>query len=263
MGLVRDFREKVVVITGGGGGLGRALAQEFSSRKAKVCILDVDAKGLSETKDLIESRGGEVFIHFCDVSQKTQVFSVFEKIRSEVGPIYCLVNNAARTHLSPFHKTDVEVLEKIITINLLGAIYCTKAAIHDIIAQKGIIIGISSVCGFAPVAGRCAYAASKHGLSGFLNTLRTEVAKYGVSVLVVYPSYLRTDLHKNALARDMRLIIPEMLEPEEAASKIVRAAEEDQRMLLLGMMAEMAWNLYKEDMEKYEKIMLEYNILEE
>jgi NAD(P)-dependent dehydrogenase (short-subunit alcohol dehydrogenase family) len=271
MGQVRDFRGKVVVITGGGGGLGRALAQEFSSKGATVCILDIDSNGLSETKKLIEGKGGKIFPYFCDVSEKTRVFSTFDKIRSEAGPVYCLVNNAGITHFGAFYKTKVEVLEKVIAINLLGAIYCTRAAVKDIIAQKGIVIGICSVAGFAPLVGRCAYVASKHGLSGFLNTLRTELLHFGVSVLNVYPTYIRTGIDKHALTSDGSLNVRprtpsgDVLEPEEAASEIVRAAEENRRILLLGKTAEIAWNLYRENPEKYEKTMLELNryILEE
>jgi len=271
MNKTHDFSGKVVVITGGGSGLGRALAKEFSSRKAIVCILDVDEKGLMKTKKMIEGTGGKIFSYLCDVSEKAQVFSTFDKIRSEVGSVYCLVNNAGRTHFGAFYKTKVDVLEKIVAINLLGTIYCTRAAIEDIIAQKGIIVGISSVAGFAPLVGRCAYVASKHGLSGFLNTLRAELFDYGVSVLVVYPTYIRTEIDMHALTPDGSLNIRprtpsgDVLEPEDAALEIVKAAEEGRRILLLGKTAEIAWNLYREDPEKYEKIMLELNrhILEE
>ncbi|MBP1761898.1 MAG: Short chain dehydrogenase/reductase [Firmicutes bacterium] len=143
--------------------------------------------------------------------------------------------------------------------------YCTRAAIESVAKTIGAVIGIASIAGFAPLCGRTGYAAAKHGLAGFLNTLRTEMEGTGVSILLVYAQYIQTNIDKNALDADgnpnknEKTTTGNVLMPDEAAEQIVNALLTDERQLLLGEIAKMSWDVYHSDPQTFENIMMEQN----
>ena len=162
-------------------------------------------------------------------------------------------------------ETKTSVLKKVIDISLFGTIYCTKAAINSIIKTQGTVIGVASVAGYAPLAGRTGYAAAKHGMAGFLNTLRTEIDRAGVKVLLVFATYIKTNLGKNNLSADgtpmgkERPTSGNVLMPDDAADSIFNAVAQEERQLMLGETAQASWDLYRSDPEAYEEIMLSLN----
>jgi len=263
--MARDFKDKVVVVTGAASGLGYALCKRFARAGARIAGIDKDEKGLAALSEELASMGAQVSTFVCDVTDEDLVNATFKQILDSMGDIYVLINNAGVSHVSLFQKTKTSVLKTVIDISLFGTIYCTKAAIDSIIRTQGTIIGVASVAGYAPLAGRTGYAAAKHGMAGFLNTLRTEVARNGVQVLLVFATYIKTNLGKNNLSADGTPMSKErptsgnVLMPDDAADSIFNAAAQEERQLMLGETAQASWDLYHSDPAAYEQIMLSLN----
>lgn len=263
--MARDFTDKVVVVTGAASGLGYALCKRFAQGGAKIAGLDKDAKGLEILAEELRSMGASANTFVCDVTDEESVNNTISQVIDKMGDIYVLINNAGVSHVSLFQKTKTSVLKTVIDISLFGTIYCTKAAIDSIIRTQGTVIGVASVAGYAPLAGRTGYAAAKHGMAGFLNTLRTEVARSGVKVLLVFATYIKTNLGKNNLSADGTPMSKErptsgnVLMPDDAADSIFIAAAQEERQLMLGETAQASWDLYHSDPAAYEEIMLSLN----
>ena len=260
-----DYKDKVVVVTGAAGGLGEALCKRFAKMGAKIAALDKDVEGLKTLESEFNTTGVVCKAYVCDVTKSEECFSTIAEVISDLGDIYIMCNNAGMAHRSAFRKTDISVFNRIIAVNLLGAMYCTRAAIESVIKTGGAVIGIASIAGFAPLCGRTGYAAAKHGLAGFLNTLRTEMEGTEVSILLVYAQYIQTNIDKNALDADGNLNKNEktttgnILMPDEAAEQIINALLTDERQLLLGEIAKMSWDVYHSDPLTFENIMMEQN----
>jgi short-subunit dehydrogenase len=168
-------------------------------------------------------------------------------IHDELGPVAVLVNNAGISHRSGFAQTQLDVIRRVMDVNFFGAVHCTHSALADLRAQRGMIVAISSVAGFSPLIGRTGYAASKHALHGFFDSLRTELADEGVSVLLVCPSFIATGIDGAALGGDglpaarPRQTTGSQMTAEAAAQAIFAAASRDRALLLLCGTARIAW----------------------
>jgi short-subunit dehydrogenase len=197
------FSDKVVVITGGSEGIGKALVEHFMQ------------EGASDCRNFINS-----------------VIDTF-------GAIDILINNAGISMRALFKETDLETLRALIDVNLWGTIYCTRFAIDEIIKTKGTIVGISSVAGFRGLPGRTGYSASKFAVTGFLEALRTEMLDEGVNVMWVFPGFTTSNIRNVALNKDAKpqeenpMDESKMMSAEECASRIAHAIEKRKRTLLL------------------------------
>lgn len=158
-----------------------------------------------------------------------------------------LINNAGITHRSAWRRTDPAVTRRVMEVNFFGSVHCTRAALDALCASSGLIIVVSSVAGFAPLIARTGYAAAKHALHGFFESLRAELADEGVGVLMVCPSFIATGIDRNALsgdgqpARHGQKIVGARARPEAVAGEVLRAAERGRQLLLPGRMAKLAW----------------------
>ena len=196
----RTVAGKVVVITGAAGGIGRALARSFGQAGARLALLDVDDDALKAAAADAESDRFDVTAQICDVTNMEACKKAIAAVSKKWGGVDILVNNAGISHRSLFSETDVEVIRRVVEVNLFGSVYCTKAALGSIVERRGAIVAISSVAGFGPLIGRTGYAASKHALHGFFDTLRCEVEPLGVHVLLVCPAFIDTGLAERALS---------------------------------------------------------------
>lgn len=242
--MARDFSGKTVVVTGAAGGLGRALAARFAAAGARIVALDRDAavlQGLTFPDDTQALRLA------CDVSSEEDCQRAMAEARRAFGGVDVLVNNAGITHRSAFAATRPEVIRRVMEVNFFGALHCTHAALDDLVARRGMVVAVSSVAGFAPLIARTGYAASKHALHGFFDSLRSEVEPLGVKVLLVCPSFIRTGIEKHALAGDggparhAQSIVGSRSTPEAMAEKIFRAAEAERRLLLPDRVSRLSW----------------------
>lgn len=237
---------KVVVITGGSSGIGKALAREFGKRGSKVVITGRQVENLQAAAIELKGENINVFAFVGDVvSPQDNVRLVEETIR-HFGRIDILINNAGVSMNALFLELDMEVIRRVMEINFFGTVDLTKACLPEIIKNKGSIAGISSVAGFRGLPGRTGYSASKFALNGFLEALRTELREQGVHVLTACPGYTSSNIRKSALTKDgkMQAESPrdeeKMMSAEECAAHIYKAVEKRKTLLILTMKGKLA-----------------------
>lgn len=247
----RTVANKVVLVTGAGGGLGRALCERFGAAGASIAALDLDDVGLAETSTILTAKGIQHHVATCDVTDFAAVTTAVQACRDALGPVNTIINNAGITHRSYFRDTDISVLTKVVDVSLGGTMNVTKVCFDDIVAQGGGVVAISSVAGYAPLLGRTGYSAAKHAMHGFCESLHSEVIDEGVHVLMVAPSFVNTNIEKNALAGDgsnathARSLVGENDSPEKIANQIFEAYSKEKRLHLAGKTSVMAYWAHK------------------
>ena len=243
----RDFTGKVVVVTGAAGGLGRALCLRFGRGGARVVALDRDPPALDDLLATLARAGIEASGRACDVTDPGACRAAMAEAARHWGAIDVLVNNAGISHRSACARTDVAVIERVMAVNFFGALHCTHAALDELIQRRGMVIAISSVAGFAPLVARTGYAASKHALHGFFDSLRTEVEPLGLKVMLVCPSFIQTGIDTHALGGDGQPVrhaqatVGRRSAPETIAERIFRAAQRERRLLLPDRVSRLSW----------------------
>ncbi len=167
------FQRKVVVVTGGCSGIGRALVLRMARAGARLAILDLDPAALdSLVRHLADHLNAEATGLPCDVAEAEQVSRAIEQVLERFGGIDVLINNAGITHRSTFAETDLRVFQRVMAVNFFGALHCTKAALPSLLERQGQIIVLSSLSGFTPLLYRSAYNASQQALHGLFDTPR-------------------------------------------------------------------------------------------
>jgi NAD(P)-dependent dehydrogenase (short-subunit alcohol dehydrogenase family) len=249
---------QVVVITGGAGGIGRALAAAFTAHGARVALLDVDAAALESAASELQPRPRTVQ---CDVTDSASCARAIAAVVAEEGGVDVLVNNAGISHRSTFVDTSDEVLRRVMEVNFFGSVHCTRAALPSLLQRRGQVVVLSSVAGFAPLYGRTGYAASKHALHGFFDTLRAELAGTGVNVLLVCPSFIDTPLRRNATdgagrsAGQAPVPVGGLLTPAQVADAVVAGCRARSRQLVLGGVGRLSFWVSRFAPRAYEALM--------
>ncbi len=232
--------EGPVVISGGAGGIGRALAAAFAERGCPVALLDLDRAALDAAVAELTAGGHRAMGLTCDVTDPEACEAAIAEVAERFGGVATLVNNAGIGHRSAFADTEVAVLRRVMEVNYFGSVNLTKAALPHLRAARGRIVVTSSVAGFAPLIGRAGYAASKHALHGLFDTLRTELSPEGISVTVVCPSFTESGFEAATLGADggrvgaPRSMIGKLATADQVARAVVRAAARRQRLLVLA-----------------------------
>lgn len=243
----RRFDGAVVLVTGAGGGLGHALCLRFARAGARVVALDRDAAALHSLASELSAAGPACLCLPCDVTDAQACAGAIQHAISGFGRIDLLINNAGISHRSAFAATQPEVIRRVMEVNFFGAVHCTHAALPALRAARGMVVAVSSVAGYSPLIARTGYAASKHALHGFFDSLRTELADDGVDVLMVCPSFIATGIDRAALggdgqpARHARTTTGRPLSPATVADAVFEAASQGRRLQLIGGMARLAW----------------------
>ena len=192
-----DNSGRVVVVTGGSKGIGRAVALKFAQEKAKICIVhyDPDESSSDETLNILTQQGIEAESHRVDVSSYGDVEVLFDNILYRFGKVDVLVNNAGITRDTLLMRMSEEEWDTVIRVNLKSVFNCTHAVIRSMIKQRGgRIVNISSVVGRIGNAGQANYAASKAGIMGFTKTVAREIASRGITVNAVAPGFINTEM---------------------------------------------------------------------
>ena len=196
------MKDKVVIITGGTSGIGKALAFEFGLKGSRIVITGRNSQMLDETAKELRDKGVQVLPLLADVTSPEDNRMMAEEAVRKYGRIDVLINNAGISMRAIFEDVDPDVIRKVMDINFYGAVYATKACIQEIIRNKGSIVGISSIAGFRGLPGRTGYSASKFALNGFLESLRTELLNSGVHVLTACPGFTASNIRKRSLTLD-------------------------------------------------------------
>jgi NAD(P)-dependent dehydrogenase (short-subunit alcohol dehydrogenase family) len=189
--MTRYLQGKHAVVTGGGRGIGAAIAGELARLGASVTLMGRDVASLEARADeLRKNNGASVAAVTCDVSNPIEVNASFARARERFGDPRVLVNNAGQAEAALFTETTLELWERILRVNLTGAFLCTGQVLPAMIAARdGRVVNIASTAGLRGYARMSAYSASKHGLLGLTKSLAQETAKHGVTVNAVCPGY--------------------------------------------------------------------------
>jgi NADP-dependent 3-hydroxy acid dehydrogenase YdfG len=221
---MKRLQNKVALVTGGGSGIGQAVARAFALEGARVAITGRDAKKLQQAAKAI---GGDVFAHATDIMNPEAVQGLVKEVESKLGPIDILVNNAG-TNLKErtFRELTVEAWQQLLRTNLDGAFYCIHAVFPSMLKRKdGVIININSVAGKrAGPLGGVAYAASKFGMTALGIGLAAEEKDSGIRVCNIYPGEVDTpilEFRPQPVSDEQR---KKILRPEDIAAAVLFAA---------------------------------------
>lgn len=233
------MKDKVVVITGGSSGIGKALAETFGRNGSKVFITGRNAEELEKTVNELKNSGIEIRSMQADVSREEDNLRMAQEAISSFGKIDILVNNAGISMRALFEEMDLSVIKKVMDINFYGVLYATKACLPEILKNHGSVIGISSIAGYRGLPGRTGYSASKFALNGFLEVLRTELLYKNVHVLTACPGFTSSNIRKRALTKDgssqgeSPRQEEKMMSAEECAKHIYNATIRRKKILIL------------------------------
>ena len=245
------MKDKVVIITGGTSGIGKALAFEFGVKGSKIVITGRNQDALHDTAMQLREKGVDVLPVLADVTSADDNRMMADKAVATYQRIDVLINNAGISMRAIFEEVDPEVIRKVMDINFYGAVYATKACLREIIRNKGSIVGISSIAGFRGLPARTGYSASKFALNGFLEALRTELLNSGVHVLTACPGFTASNIRKRSLTEDgssqgeSPRKEEKMMTAEECATHIYRATVKRKRSLVLTFQGRMVVFLNK------------------
>jgi 2-hydroxycyclohexanecarboxyl-CoA dehydrogenase len=192
---MRGLQSKTVMVTGGGGGIGGATCRRFAAAGAKVAVLDRNLEAATATAAAIAATSGTALAVACDITRREDVDRAVADVIAAFGAIDVLVNNAGWDIFKPFTKTQPVDWERLIAINLTGALHMHHAVLPGMVARKaGRIINISSDAARVGSSGEAVYAACKGGLVAFSKTIAREHARHGITVNVVCPGPTETAL---------------------------------------------------------------------
>lgn len=196
------MKDKVVIITGGSSGIGRACALRFAQAGARVVISARNANRLSQVEAELLNIGAEVLAVKSDVANENDCVRLINETLNRFGRIDVLINNAGVSMRALFHGIDLKVIRQLMEVNFFGTVYCTRYAMRDLLKSRGSLVGISSIAGFQGLPGRTGYSASKFAMQGFLDALRVENMKTGLHVMTVCPGYTESNIRNTALTAD-------------------------------------------------------------
>jgi NAD(P)-dependent dehydrogenase (short-subunit alcohol dehydrogenase family) len=203
------FHHRPIVLTGASSGIGRALALQLAEQGAWLALAARSADELEAVAAECRARGAAAGARAIavptDVGDEAQCRALVARAVDELGRVDTLVNNAGISMWARFDAlTDLSGLERIMRVNYFGAVWCTHAALPHLKRARGRIVGVSSLTGKTGVPTRTGYAASKHAMAGFFDSLRIELADDGVSVTMIYPGFVATGVRRHAVGPDGR-----------------------------------------------------------
>jgi NAD(P)-dependent dehydrogenase (short-subunit alcohol dehydrogenase family) len=245
------LHDKVVVVTGAGSGIGRALSYELARRGARLAISDVDDLGLAETASHARVIGAKVHEHRLDVTDRAAMLEYADAVVAQYGAVHIVINNAGVAFTGPIEEMTFEQIEHVMDVDFWGVVNGTKAFLPHVIASgDGHVVNVSSLFGLLAVPGQGAYNAAKFAVRGFTEALRQEMllAGHPVRVTCVHPGGIKTAIARNAGA-------VESLDPAElarvfdtklaktsadaAARSILRAVRADRARAVVGLDAKL------------------------
>lgn len=223
----KDVSDDIILITGAGHGMGREMATRFARLGAKVICVDINAQGNEETINLIKQEKGRAYAYLCDVTDRSAVFQLAEKVEKEVGVVTILVNNAGIMPCKPVLKHNEKEIKTLMDINVNGNLWMIQAFLPAMLDRNnGHIVAMSSMAGKMGLRNLVPYCGSKYAARGIMEALAVELHEdprdtNGIKLTTVCPYIVNTGLCHNPRIRFEGLM--KTVEPGDAADQIVDA----------------------------------------
>ena len=234
------MKDNVVIITGASKGIGEELARQMAAHGATLALAARDRPALEKVAAECVALGARAEAIVADVAVEADCRRLVERTVAAFGRIDTLVNNAGATMWARFEDIgDMAILARIMQVNYMGAVYCTHHALPHLQAARGRLVGIASLTALTGVPTRSGYAASKHAMRGFFDSVRIELAGSGVTVTMVYPGFVSTGIRENASGPDGKPIAVspvkegEVMSVEECAHITLAAITERRREVVM------------------------------
>ena len=235
-----NFRDNVVIVTGASSGIGRQLAIQLSNQGASLALAARDTNRLEEIAAQCHHRDCKALVVPTDITQQSACQHLVNRTVDEFGRIDTLINNAGIAMRASFDQVeDLDKFDEIMRVNYFGSMYCTYYALPYLKRTRGRIVGVSSLAGKTGIPLISLYAASKHAMTGFFDSLRIELADHGVSVTMIYPAFVDTEIAQRAIGPDGKPLgvsaTPrrKVMTAEMCARMIIKAAARRRRRLLM------------------------------
>jgi len=219
MSVTPDLSGQVALVTGGGRGIGRAIALALANCKASVFITSRTISEIESVSNEIKSANGKVIFGKYDIADEGQINQMFNKVMDNFGKLDIMINNAAIGRYGPFQNFTTSDLDDLIAVNMRGTYICCREALQRMIPHRsGYIINISSVVGFKGYENQSAYTATKHAVVGLTKTLALEAQKYNIRASVIYPGGVDTGLASEARPDLDRSVL---MQPEDISQTVL------------------------------------------
>jgi dehydrogenase/reductase SDR family member 7B len=233
------MKGKVVVVTGGSSGIGKALVHDFAAMGCHVVTASRNEEVLNENVSELTRKGHSVIPVVADVSKEEDCKRIIDTCIETYGTIDILICNAGVSMRAAFIDLDLNVLKKLMDTNFWGTVYCTKYSLPHILKNRGSIVGVSSIAGYQGLPGRTGYSASKSAIRGFLDTLRIEHLHEHLHVMIACPSFTSTNIRKTALNKEGHIQgesprdESKMMTAEQVSARIIRGIRKRRRTLIM------------------------------
>jgi len=241
---MKDFKDKVAVITGAGGGVGSALARELADRDCHLALVDISEAALAKTASALAGTGVNISTHVTDITAKAQMEALPGAVIAEHGKVNILVNNAGITYQKSFATHTIEDWEKITNINWWGVLYGCHYFLDALTEADGAhIVNLSSMSAFVGLPGQTSYCATKGAVKLLSEAMWAEMEKLDIGVTSVHPGAIKTEMIQatlqnsddvEAATRNYELAQRIGVTAEHVAQRIVRAIEKNQMRIRVG-----------------------------
>ncbi|HET8713068.1 MAG TPA: SDR family oxidoreductase [Gemmatimonadales bacterium] len=218
------FSGAVAVVTGGGQGIGAAIARALAAEGAAIVVAARSTDRIERVAKEIQKKGGKAWAIQCDVTSLASVQSLAQAAGRRAGAVDILVNNAGAAHSAPLAKTTLEDWTRVLSVNATGTFLCTQAFLPAMLLRKqGSIVNVASIAGLAGARYISAYAAAKHAVIGLTRSVAAELEGTGVTCNAVCPGFVDTEMTKESVAR---VVAKTGMKPDEALSAMLVSAEQ-------------------------------------
>ncbi len=244
---MKNFKDKIAVITGAGSGIGQALSIQLAKKGTILVLSDKNENTLLETQKMVQAFGAECYTYIVDVSDEKAISDFAKKVLKKHHHIDLLFNNAGFA-LGKISLLDVKMedFKKVMDVNIWGVIHHTKLFLESLISRpESVIVNISSLFGIIGVADQVPYCTTKFAVRGFTESLRMELMETNVQVYCVHPGGINTNIYRDAIHYERNPSVDikiqkglERTSPEQAAKIIIKGVEGKKERILIGIDAE-------------------------
>ncbi len=250
---MKQFKDKIAIVTGGAAGIGRGLCEELAGFGAVVIIADINAEKAGQAAKAISAAGGRAIAKQLDVTRAEDVQKLIDETASEHGRLDYMINNAGLALMGEVRDMELEQYRRLVDVNLMGVIYGCRAAYSLMIKQGfGHIVNVGSVTGLFTFPIQTYYSATKHAVQAFTEGLRAEGAGIGVKVSVICPMNIKSDMVEGSITvvgiedKNWFSSLPvKWMDANKAARKMLKGVARNKGTIIVPSNAKIFWWLYR------------------